>query len=218
MCTLTYFPKELGFTVTQNRDESPSRETAVYPHSRGGDWTYPLDPEGGGTWLTAKETRVLCVLNGGFVPHQRKLPYKHSRGLLPLLAQENPVGEALKASDAKGLEPFTLVEFAPGIVKRYTWDGRHLHRQSFDANQPQIFQSAPLYTEAAQAMRKMWFENFLLEHPSPNAEELLDFHLNGGDEAPELNICMYRPGVQTTSITQVDFSPKMTFRFMPIGE
>ena len=31
MCTITYIPTESGYIVTQNRDESPLREKAVFP-------------------------------------------------------------------------------------------------------------------------------------------------------------------------------------------
>lgn len=202
MCTLTYLPIDRGYIVTQNRDESPKRGTPVFPY-RPDDLplVYPKDPDGEGTWIATDGNTVICVLNGAFEPHERKLPYRHSRGLLPLLAfrEKHPV---ITRSMADGLEPFSVFVFSETEVSRYSWDGTELYAQHFDPGVPHIFQSAPLYSPDLQSLRSSWFEEWL-EKKDLSCSGILDFHLNGGEGIGETDICMYRPGVQTTAVTQV---------------
>ncbi len=208
MCTLTFLPKDKGYIVTQNRDESPKRGRPDFPF-RSGNLVYPRDPDGDGTWMLTDGEYVICVLNGAYVPYDRNPPYRHSRGLLPKIALENkPVG--LTAEDAAGLEPFSVFLFHHSIIKRFSWDGSELYTEEFETNRTHIWQSAPLYTQSMQSTRKMWFEDWLDNNPTPGQNSVLDFHLNGGEGVGETNICMYRPGVQTTAITQVSISPSQS--------
>lgn len=206
MCTLTYLPTANGYTVTQNRDESPHRGSPIFPN-RKDNVLFPKDPDGEGTWMATNGETVICVLNGGFVPHERKLPYKHSRGLLPLMLFAKKELE-LTLSEAQGLEPFSVFIFSKSAVLRYTWDASKLIRQEFSPNDNHIFQSAPLYSADVQDLREMWFDDWLQEHPSSSSLEILHFHQHAGDGDGETNICMYRPGVQTTAISQVEISGK----------
>lgn len=214
MCTLTFIPSPEGITVTQNRDESPLRGAPIFPYRDTDGYIYPKDPDGDGTWMLTDGRTVVCVLNGAYEPHDRKPPYRHSRGLLPKMVIQRDELD-LHPQDAQGLEPFSVFIFNAKIVRRYSWDGNDLYREEFDASLPHIFQSAPLYSPSMQAICELWFEEWLTEHP--DISEILDFHLYGGDDSSETNICMYRPGVQTTAITQVDLrSPKSTFYFKSI--
>src|SRR5690606_25691999 len=84
MCTVTVFPlEESHFVLTTNRDEAPERTSLwpeIYP-GENGRMLFPKDTVSGGTWVGASEQyRVLCLLNGGFEPHRRSLPYRKSRG------------------------------------------------------------------------------------------------------------------------------------------
>lgn len=86
MCTVTYLP--LGnnnFILTSNRDETPLRKTVLPKEylENGVELTYPKDLLAGGTWIGLSEKkRLVCLLNGGFETHERKTPYKMSRGVL----------------------------------------------------------------------------------------------------------------------------------------
>lgn len=210
MCTLTFLPTNNGFIVTQNRDESPLRGKPIFPYKSDSPEAYfPKDPDGDGTWMAADAHTVVCVLNGGYEPHERQLPYKHSRGLLPLLIL-NRENHELTLNDAEGLEPFSVFIFNLEFVRRYTWDAEHLYVEHFSPTEQHIFQSAPLYSPAMQSLRSGWFFDWSLLHPSPSANDILDFHLNGGEGNGETDICMYRPGVQSTAITQVVHSSHST--------
>lgn len=214
MCTLTYLPNPEGFIVTQNRDESPLRGAPVFPFRDENGFTFPKDPEGEGSWMMTDGRTVVCVLNGGYEPHERNPPYRHSRGLLPKVILNRPTHE-LGTEDARGLEPFSVFVFSSKDVRRYTWDGMTLYKESFRSDQPLIFQSAPLYSPAIQSMRSLWFDEWREENTTPSGEDILQFHFKGGDGVGETNICMYRPGVQTTAITQVRISsaPSTSFYY-----
>lgn len=211
MCSLTYLPNPKGFIVTQNRDESPLRGTPVFPFRNEEGYTFPKDPDGDGSWMMTDGKTVVCVLNGGFEPHERVPPYRHSRGLLPKVILDRD-DQSLTPEDAQGLEPFSVFIFSSDRVSRYTWDAEMLYHESFSPSLPHIFQSAPLYSPAMQSMRTLWFEAWLEENES-RPEPILDFHFNGGDGSGETNICMYRPGVQTTAITQVVVSTTEQCRY-----
>ncbi len=88
MCTITYIPKDNGYIVTQNRDESPLREKAIFPVKAIANdipIVYPKDPEGSGSWfVTAKNGITLCIMNAVYHPDKTSADFKHSRGLVPL--------------------------------------------------------------------------------------------------------------------------------------
>lgn len=219
MCTLTYLPTSDGFIITQNRDESPLRAAPEFPcrESIGDEEVvYPRDPEGGGTWVACMGNRVVSILNGAYEPHERYPPYRQSRGRVPLDLLGMGEFSNMKNYDCQGLEPFSLFDYGHGEVIRFSWDGSRLHREDFDPALPHIWQSAPLYDPAMQNVRALWFEEWLQEHQDYTAKQILDWHRNGGEGVGEMNICMFRPGVQTTAITQVIVGKKPEFTYSSI--
>ena len=86
MCTVTIIPKgENDFVLTSNRDEAPNR-ISLAPDFYTINKTkvlFPKDELSGGTWIGLSEkSRMVCVLNGGFVYHNRKSEYRLSRGIV----------------------------------------------------------------------------------------------------------------------------------------
>ena len=67
MCTVSWFREGNGYQVFCNRDERRSRGPAHAPsivESGGIRQIYPVDPEGGGSWVGVNEYGVsLCLLN-----------------------------------------------------------------------------------------------------------------------------------------------------------
>ena len=115
MCTVTLAPlkEENSFVLTSNRDEAPGRATLPPKQYsvEGLKMVFPKDVLAGGTWLGCSERkRVICLLNGGFEKHERKLPYRKSRGVVvkELLAAED-LPEALEDYNLNEVEPFTIV-------------------------------------------------------------------------------------------------------------
>jgi hypothetical protein len=204
MCTLTYIPNAQGAIITQNRDESPLRTPAVFPIFES-ELCFPKDPDGGGTWMgMRRDGIVVSLLNGAFIPHQRKPSYKKSRGLLTLQALRSPQPNSFLNKEALlGLEAFTMVIFQKDVIVEFRWDENELFQCKWPTSQPLIWQSAPLYDAAMQKVRELWFRQFLLSNLSPSADEVLQWATNRSIETPHKSICMKRDEVETVSISQI---------------
>lgn len=210
MCTVTFIPKSNSdFIITSNRDEAPGRETfppKIYEEDKV-QLLYPKDALAGGTWIgVSQKKRVVTLMNGGFVAHQRKPFYRKSRGLV--------VKDLLKADDLKKeidnydfneIEPFTaiLVEWKTEVqLFQLVWDGLDYHF-SEEPLAPKIWSSSPLYPQNLKKKREQWFSGFLFDTISPSEKEILLFHKTAGEGDSNSNLIMDRSFVKTKSITQI---------------
>jgi uncharacterized protein with NRDE domain len=210
MCTVTYLPLgSTNFILTSNRDETPFRKTL--PPKRylenGIELTYPKDALAGGTWIGLSEKkRLVCLLNGGFETHERKVPYKMSRGVLvkKILSEKNAVS-FIHAFNFKGIEPFTLILvdwFERLKTYELVWDGATIHFKEF-SQEPKIWSSSILYTEDMKAVRKEWFADWLLENQQFSQDKILEFHQNENLGSKETSPKMKRAFLETVRITSV---------------
>jgi hypothetical protein len=209
MCTVTFLPlADEGFVLTSNRDVGFKREKALNPatYIEGTvSLHYPKDGKAGGTWIgTSRNSRLICLLNGGFSNHQRKASYPKSRGLIvkELLIAENFEEKCLQI-DLESIEPFTLVVVdweEKRQLLEFVWDGKQRHLQELPW-QPSIWSSSTLYTDDMKAMRQEWFREWFIGK-SMTPENVLDFHKHGGLGFPEVDVFMRREKVGTVSITQ----------------
>lgn len=210
MCTITFIPKpNNGFILTSNRDEAPGRETLppnLYEEN-GVKLLYPKDTVAGGTWIGISERkRIVCLMNGGFVAHDRKPFYRKSRGVVvkDFLKAENLKSE-VKNYDFNEIEPFTIVfvDWTDEVrLFQLVWDGADYHF-SEEPLAPQIWSSSPLYPEDLKKKREQWFSKLLFETIKPSEEELLQFHKTSGEGDLNSNLVMDRGFVKTKSITQI---------------
>ncbi len=210
MCTITFIPKSNNdFILTSNRDEAPGRETFPPEIYKEEDvqLLYPKDAVAGGTWIgVSDKKRIVCLMNGGFVAHQRKPFYIKSRGLVvkDLLKTEN-LKEEIEKYDFDGIEPFTavLVEWTTEVqLFQLVWDEIDYHF-SEETLAPKIWSSSPLYPENLKNKREQWFSAFLLETVKPSEEKLLQFHKTAGEGNLSSNLIMDRGFIKTKSITQI---------------
>ena len=209
MCTVTFLPlADEGFVLTSNRDVGFKREKALNPatYIEGKvSLHYPKDGKAGGTWIgTSRNSRLICLLNGGFSNHKRKASYPKSRGLIvkELLIAENFEEKCLQI-DLESIEPFTLVVVdweEKRQLLEFVWDGKQRHLQELPW-QPSIWSSSTLYTDDMKAMRQEWFREWFIGK-SMTPENILDFHKHGGLGFPEVDVFMRREKVGTVSITQ----------------
>jgi hypothetical protein len=213
MCTVTITPLKgkNSFVLTSNRDEAPGRET-LPPKMYDVEnlkMAFPKDVIAGGTWLGISErSRVICLLNGGFERHDRKLPYGKSRGVVvkDLLAAED-FPEAVEAYELTEVEPFTIVAADWQNELRFfefVWDGRDKHFKNLTL-EPHIWSSSPLYSEDMKQLREYWFAK-LQKEKELTPEVLLDFHFSAGKGDKERGVIMDRGFVKTMSISQVIIS------------
>jgi len=215
MCTVTYLPLKTGCLITSNRDEMTLRKASSVPlvQSIGGqNALFPKDGEAGGTWFaTTENRRTVCLLNGAFVPHQRKPPYKRSRGLVVLDFFKTQTAEEFKQEiDLEGIEPFTLLIAENDKLFEFRWDGLQKYYKVLDEKSPCIYCSVTLYPPEVIALRKQWFEAWLKEHPTFKTADILHFHLFAGEGNEFTNVRMNRYGiVKTISISSVQSSREM---------
>lgn len=210
MCTVTYIPVEKDdFILTSNRDETPLRKT-IAPETyseEGTDITYPKDQLAGGTWIGVSERqRVICLLNGGFVKHERRKNYRMSRGIIvKTLLTCNDVLAEIHDFNFIDIEPFTLisVDWSKGrIAHELVWDGQQKHVKELQ-NQPYIWSSSPLYTSKMKEERHAWFYEFLESNPHISQDDIVAFHQSEKKEDQKNSIRMKRLFVETVSTTSI---------------
>lgn len=212
MCTVTFFPKSDGYLLTTNRDENPFRPQALAPaqYSHYGKPIYfPMDPQGKGSWVAADENKTMCLLNGAFEKHKRKESYRHSRGIIVLNAFNfSDPEDFVHNTDVEGIEPFTLIWAEQGRVVEFRWDEEQKHVKELNPNEAHIWSSAPLYDARVRKLREEWLKDFIIRNASPAPEDVMHFHLNGGNEIQEEKIKMWRNGgiPSSISVTQIHLS------------
>ena len=209
MCTVTFLPlANNNFILTSNRDEQRSRET-LPPRTYLEDaveMLYPKDKIAGGTWIgTSSKNRLICVLNGAFIKHEKKVSYKKSRGVIgrEMLKTDN-VLIYVENLDLDGVEPFTMVivDWNDNELYLYEliWDENKKHFNKLK-NEPKIWSSSTLYKESIKEVRKQWFKDWVKNNDFTSKRILAFHHSEIGDT--EQSILMKRSYVETVSITTV---------------
>lgn len=209
MCTLTVGHSAEGLIFTHNRDESVQRGLAIAPswHIHSGiSLLHPTDPMGGGTWWALdKQGQCAFLLNGGFEKHQRQLPYKHSRGLIPIqVLQYATIHQFVDDYSFDGLEPFTLVVHIKGFNYELVWTGEQVHLEKLNFAHWKIWASSTLYTEEWKNARKHWLTQWLLQNTALDAQVLWDFHHASFTADKAHDMLMERHShLRTVSVTQL---------------
>lgn len=210
MCTVTIIPKgKNDFVLTSNRDEAPVRISLdpEFYKIEGVNLLFPKDKLAGGTWIGISEmNRVVCVLNGAFKCHERKLKYRQSRGVVAkdFMIASNII-ETITTYNLEDIEPFTIVIVDWNESLKFyelVWDG---NKKRFNelSKEPKIWSSSTLYDESMKAERLSWFETFKSKNKL-HAVSLLDFHKSAGSPNMDYGVVMNRGFVKTTSITQIN--------------
>ena len=210
MCTVTIIPKgKNDFILTSNRDEAPNR-TSLSPEIysvKNTTMLFPKDELAGGTWIGVSEkNRLICLLNGGFICHERKAEYRMSRGVVvnDLLASDDVVS-CIEDYNLDNVEPFTLVIADWNIDLKFfelAWDGTEKHFSALPLA-PKIWSSSTLYNTDMKQERFLWFKDFKAENEL-DATTLMRFHKTAGHDNQDYGVIMDRHYVKTTSITQVE--------------
>jgi hypothetical protein len=213
MCALTFLPKpNQDWIITSNRDEGVARKPALPPqimHTGKYQVLCPVDGEAGGTWFAQTSNgRTVALLNGAFIKHAHRPPYKKSRGKMLLESLEHAsLPDFASRFDFRGIEPFTLVSFErmnEPAIHELRWDGVMQHTKTMLATEPMMWSSATLYDDAMRALRNSWFTNWVEQNPEFTLVAIREFHHFGGAEDETVNLVMNRPnGVRTVSITSL---------------
>jgi hypothetical protein len=225
MCTVTFIPSGRSVFITHSRDESSIRPRALPPANYTvNDYTlsFPKDPKAGGTWLAINENANTGVLlNGGFTRHISNPPYRRSRGLvlLDIIASPDMV-KAWQTINLSEIEPFTTVLWNSGELFETRWDGNNKHLRPLNRREGHIWSSTTLYDADMLSKRKSWFDNWLRQIPHPCLDDVIQFHLDGGDGDPNHDLCLNRDGCMlTVSITAMEIGPdKGIMRYLDMND
>lgn len=209
MCTVTYIPQpKHGFILSSNRDETAARspQNLTTIEQDGLQLLFPRDTAAGGTWIAvANDGRVGCVLNGAFIKHKHKPPYRRSRGLMVLDYFTCLDAEDFEAHyDFEGMEPFTFIIVDRKGLFELRWDEQDTHFRRLDPEGCHIWSSATLYPDEVQAMRRRWFMDWLENREDFSLEAIQHFHHHGGEKDLWNGFVMNRNQiVQTVSVSHV---------------
>jgi Transport and Golgi organisation 2 len=136
MCTISFIPKENGFYLGMNRDESRSRPKALPPEIRTtstGFSIYPSEP-GGGTWIGMNDSGLCLALINWYKVPARTAGRIVTRGIIvrELLSVQTAkrLFGLLRELPLEAMPPFRLisVSFREPLVKEYRWDQTRLRR------------------------------------------------------------------------------------------
>ncbi|MGB6092131.1 MAG: NRDE family protein [Moheibacter sp.] len=215
MCIVSIFSKDNGdFLLTHNRDESRLRPFSNQVHNseyHQKKWIGPVDLVSGGTWIYYSLKYAACILNGGYVKHSHRPPYRMSRGLLILeLLRYNSIDQFISVTDLEGIEPFTMMMLNMNSTEKkiLVWNGSQRFVEDRSSEQLIVRSSTPLYTVQEKSVHYNSFEE--IENPTP--ERVFELH----DHLKMLPNHQFET-VQTTSITQISHQHHQTdLKFCPI--
>ena len=225
MCTLSWTRNQESYQIFFNRDEQRSRSPAEIPQCidhNGVPVLLPLDPDGGGSWISVNGHGLsLCLLNfyQGTVPGKKLI----SRGkLLRSLAHSeniNSLNHQILTTDLSHYAPFTLVAFqiAPDHQqpqeKMFQWDGENIHH-----SQPEnmMTSSSVKFDEVSKQRQKTYRQKVSLPsnaecnneynnelNTESNADKHISFHASHGEKKNHRSVCMHREDARTVSFSHI---------------
>lgn len=224
MCTLSWLQSAQAIDVFFNRDEQktrqPARNAQYWPEYQA---IFPLDPQGGGTWLAVTtDGCVFALLNNyqaGETIELDPLQAQLSRGLvITMLLQEllnflsegdlsMPSGSRSEAI-TQCLDRLPLHAFRPFILvclvadepeKAFKWDGRSL--SSFQPVSPVVSSAVDLPT--AQTLR-----NRVYPGTDATVRQLTNFHRSHQPTPSAFSVCMHRDDAHTVSFSHLQVNPR----------
>ncbi|MEM6428031.1 MAG: NRDE family protein [Deinococcota bacterium] len=221
---MTLTAAEDGIWLVSSRDELHSRVPSLAPQYHQLDYSlnhqggaleaiFPIDPEGGGTWVGANAAGMAVSLLNNYPEYHPPLGSKRSRGQLvtQLLSSDN-LEQAMHTLTEQNLHAYGSCTLVGAQVatqshpKAYalTWDGQQVQLE--DVNIPQLWASSGTHHAEANQYRKRLFEVWRQQHAQKQQltrNDLSEFHLTRQDDASELGVLMYGSAARTVSLTAV---------------
>ncbi|MCC5843194.1 MAG: NRDE family protein [Verrucomicrobia bacterium] len=202
MCTASWRLATGNAELWFNRDEQRCRPAALPPHTDDKGATYPIDPQGGGTWIFVnRHGLIAALLNGYTSPPPGPL---RSRGLL-----------LKELSDCADLNAFSFHLTQAVALDRYNafqvialqhtarvwqWDGRELREQ--DVPLPMLTSSS-FEPESVGNARRTHYVDTVRDPLRPTGAELDAFHAWHDPVKPHVSVRMSRSVARTVSFVRV---------------
>lgn len=207
MCLVSLVVLKNKIILTSNRDEAPYRAAKEIREEIINDKKviFPAD-EAGGSWIFCSDRGdIICLLNGAFERHKRKLPYRMSRGLVmkSFFEYDHPV-DFLQHFDFVNIEPFTMIIVSQGKKIEFRWDGQIKYVKELYDKKEYLWSSSTLYDDRDIRKREQWYKEERAKYDELQESTIEEIHRNGGTEDKEQGFIMNRRDlVKTISITQI---------------
>ncbi|REL30861.1 NRDE family protein [Thalassotalea euphylliae] len=216
MCTLTWQLEPSGYQVFFNRDEQRTRAIAKpVAFNASLDAVYPVDPQGGGTWIALTQAgSTFCLLNNyqAQATHQPIDPISRGEVILRLIAKLNDdvdgtheergdITHLIKALPLARFAPFILCFFPAylnqhqGKVQQLQWDGQHL--TCLPVTMP--LTSSGFNISAVSAARYLHFAELMPQ----TTQDFLAYHASHQPQRSAFSVCMHREDAHTVSFSHV---------------
>lgn len=213
MCTVSIIPLASDLRFVINRDEKRDRPDAarpqIVPLEDGGLAVWPIDEQGGGTWVAATSAGVVFgLLNGNPRPYPQLPPPARliSRGLvIPSLVSATSAVDAVhaleNAVELDRLAPFRLVVADRWAIADAVWDRTRLTINT-RAVAPVCYVSSGLGDERVAPRLELWQSMVASGLSMEQAQE--NFHRHQWPDRPQISVMMSRPDARTVSVTRID--------------
>lgn len=210
MCTLSFIPRDRGYSVAMNRDEQRTRPTAFPPaieHFREGSVLGPQEP-GGGRWVLLNNRGITySLLNWHAVQDHSAKPAESRGQLLNLLATANTPAELeflLNALILAPFRPFRLVSFFPAQrqVLESQWDTRRLRFRRWPWRTRIWASSGWDERQAARSRAHLFAQSSEAARAGRGWQQ--QFHSSHLPAKGPFSVCMHRRDAKTVSYAQIE--------------
>jgi hypothetical protein len=215
MCTVTVVPHGRGARLLCNRDERRTRPPSHRPqiYELGGRAAvFPLDPQGGGTWIGVNDAGLAVALLN---VHRRVDATRHeprrSRGLIVReLLRCTSLSHATATATSLNpgaFGPFQLVIVQErGVVVAMSEAQVRIRCTQRTLDGPLLFTSSSLGDALVEPPRRQLFDRMVLRSPDGWLDGQARFHEHRWPRRPEISIRMERPDALTVSRTTIDIA------------
>jgi len=214
MCTVTIIPTgDVSFRLACNRDEARTRAAALPPKVHdldAGQAIWPIDPEGGGTWIAVSDAGlVLVLLNRNIDPDPAPPASPRTRGeIIPDLIRCTTARDAANALMTMNTADFRLFRLVAvdlhevlELIQGPEGIEQSPPRRTMD--EPLLFTSSGIGDHLVDPPRRERFAAMLQSMTTDRRAAQHVFHQQRDPEHPELGVCMARCDAMTVSYTEV---------------
>ncbi len=208
MCTLSWLYTPAGCEIFFNRDEQRARADALPLTVKNGA-AYPVDPQGGGTWIGANASGLAFALLNfyqGCLPNGKdgKVSKLISRGAIitRLVKCESlcDVKMTFEVFDLTQFAPFSLCVFTPISQVLWQWTGSKLH---IDPTIVSPMTSSSVHFDEVHASRLHEYARL----PAITRQSLFEYHTRHQPEKSYKSVCMHRRDAKSVSFTHINLQP-----------
>jgi len=215
MCSVSWQQQQNEILICFNRDEQKTRAVAEPPKvilESSAQVIMPIDPDGGGTWISVNQFGLFLGLLNFYEADVVKnstqdLSHKYiSRGLLvrQLSTSENlsDLEVSFSQQDLQRYRPFKLMVISTQEKKLFVWNGAELSSET----PAEFICSSSFQSESVLQYRYQQFDQA--------ENDLLKLHSDHSVRKDAHSICMHRDDAQTVSLSVVKInSAEVSFQY-----